>query len=70
MDIKRRLRIMKSQVIRRRKIKEPEKSYLFTARVSLWKEIESVADDMDVSIAHLIRESLRMNIASYRRNAR
>ena len=61
---------MKSQAIRRRKVKEPEKSYLFTARVSLWKEIESVADDMDVSIAHLIRESLRINIASYRRNAR
>lgn len=61
---------MKSQAIRRRKIKEPEKSYLFTARVSLWNEIESVADDMDVSIAHLIRESLRINIASYRRNSR
>ena len=61
---------MKSQVISRRKNKEPEKSYLFTARVSLWNEIESVADDMDVSIAHLIRESLRINIASYRRNSR
>ena len=61
---------MKSQVIRRRKNKEPEKSYLFTARVSLWKEIESLADDMDVSIAHLIRESLRYRIASYKRTAR
>ena len=61
---------MKSQVIRRRKNKEPEKSYLFTARVSLWKEIESVAEDMDVSIAHLIRESLRRNIASYRKEIR
>jgi hypothetical protein len=61
---------MKSQVIRRRKNKEPEKSYLFTARVSLWKEIENLADDMDVSIAHLIRESLRCRIASYKRTAR
>ena len=61
---------MKSQEIRRRKNKEPEKSYLFTARVSLWKEIESLADDMDVSIAHFIRESLRSRIASYKRTAR
>jgi hypothetical protein len=61
---------MKSQAIHRRRNKEPEKSYLFTARISLWREIESLADDMDVSIAHLIRESLRMNIASYRKNAR
>lgn len=61
---------MKSHVVRTKKNKEPEKSYLFTARISLWREIESVADDMDVSIAHLIRESLRLNIASYKRNMR
>jgi hypothetical protein len=61
---------MKCHVIRKRKNKEPEKSYLFTARVSLWKEIERVADDMDVSIAHLIRESIRRNIACYKRTAR
>ena len=61
---------MKSQNIRRRKHKEPEKSYLITTRISLWRDVESVAAEMDVSIAHLIRESLRSSIASYKRTAR
>jgi hypothetical protein len=48
--------------------KEPAKSYLFTARLSLWNEIEATANELDVSIAHLIRQSLRKQIADYRKN--
>ncbi len=58
---------MRSQALKSKKLKEAEKSYLFTARLDLWKDIEETAYALDVSIAHLIRESLRRNIADYKR---
>jgi hypothetical protein len=59
---------MSKQYIKSRKTKEPAKSYLFTARLSLWNEIEATANELDVSIAHLIRQSLKKQIADYRKN--
>ena len=53
--------------VRNRRSREDEKSYLFTARLDLWKDIEETAYALDISIAHLIRESLRRNIAEYKR---
>ena len=58
---------MTVRAIKCRKNKEPEKSYLFTARLSLWRDIEQTAHALDVSIAHLIRESLRRHIDTHRK---
>jgi hypothetical protein len=49
------------------KTKHPEKSYLITARKSLWDEVEEITDALDVSIAHYIRESIKRNNAIYRK---
>lgn len=59
----------KNNVIRNRKTKYPEKSYLITARKSLWDEVEEITNALDVSIAHYIRESIRRNNAAYKKTA-
>lgn len=59
----------KNSVIRNRKSKYPEKSYLITARKSLWDEVEEITDALDVSIAHYIRESIKRNNAAYKKVA-
>ena len=58
---------MTNAVIRRRKNKNDDKTFLFTARKELWKEVEQITDSLDVSIAHFIRESIRRNIKQYQK---
>lgn len=58
---------MNRSIIRNRSNKEEQKAYLFKARKSFWKEVEDTADALDVSVAHLIRESVRRNIAAYKK---
>jgi hypothetical protein len=57
----------KNTVIRSRKNKQDEKSYLITARKSLWDEVEEITDNLDVSVAHYIRESIKRNNAVYKK---
>jgi hypothetical protein len=53
--------------IRNRRNRNDEKSYLFTVRNDLWKEIEETAYSLDVSIASFLRESARRNVNAYRK---
>ncbi len=57
----------KKVLVRNRRNKAEEKSYLFTAKNDLWRDIEQVAHEADVSIAHFLREAARRNVAAYRK---
>ena len=53
--------------IRNRRNPDEEKSYLFTARKDLWKDIEETAYSLDVSVAAFLREAARRNVIAYRK---
>jgi|688.fasta_scaffold451622_3 hypothetical protein len=57
----------KNTLINERRTKHLDKSYLITARKSLWDEVEEITDELDVSIAHYIRESIKRNNALYKK---
>lgn len=59
---------MNNHAVRRRRNKSDEKTFLFTARKDLWKDVEEITQSLDVSIAHYIRESLRRNNAAYKKS--
>jgi hypothetical protein len=52
-----------------RKTKMPEKKYLLTLRSDLWNEIETLALQNDVSVAHFLREAAKRNISVYKKCA-
>ena len=55
--------------IRNRKNKPEEKVYPFVVRKDLYQEIEHMAYANDVSVAHFIRESVKRNLAVYKKAA-
>jgi hypothetical protein len=55
--------------IRNRKNKAEEKVYPFVVRKDLYEEIEYMAYSNDVSVAHFIRESVKRNLAAYKKAA-
>jgi hypothetical protein len=58
---------MNNSAIRNRKDKQPEKNYLLIMRKDLFDEVESIAIANDVSIAHFVRESVKRNLAAYKK---
>jgi hypothetical protein len=55
--------------IRRRKNKEPEKTYLYKEKESYWSIIEDTAYNNGMSIADFMRESVRRNVKTYNKVA-
>ncbi len=55
-----------SPVRNRRNVKD-KKSYRLVAPADLWAEVQATADHFDLSLAHFIRESIRHNLAAYRK---
>lgn len=60
---------MNHSTIRNRKNKTEEKVYPFVVRKDLYQEIEHTAYSNDVSVAHFIRESVKRNLAAYKKAA-
>lgn len=58
----------KQAVIRNRRNKKKEKGYLFVASRDVWKEIEDLTGSLDMSVAYFLRESVRRNLAAYRKS--
>lgn len=56
-------------VIRNRKNKPEEKVFPFIIRKDLYQELESAANANDVSVAHFVRESVKRNLAAYKKAA-
>ena len=46
--------------------KHKTRSYTFIARQDLWDDIERIADNANISIAHFLREAARRNVAAYK----
>lgn len=60
---------MNKTTIRNRKNKTDEKVYPFVVRKDLYQEIENIAYSNDISVAHFIRESVKRNLAAYKKAA-
>lgn len=58
---------MNNSTIRNRKDKQPEKNYLLIMKKSLYDELENTAYTNDVSVAHFVRESVKRNLAAYKK---
>ncbi len=54
-------------VARKRRDKSRDKAYLFTASREVWEDIEDLTKSLDMSVAYFLRESVRRNIALYRK---
>ncbi len=50
--------LSRQSTIRNRRNKVQEKSYLFTANLDVWREIETLTKTLDMSVAYFIRETL------------
>lgn len=53
--------------IRKRKNKEPEKSYLYKEKESYWAIVEDTAYNNGMSIADFMRQSIRRNVVAYQK---
>lgn len=50
-----------------KKSEKDEKVYPLVMRKDLYKEVEEVAYSNDISVAHFIRESVKLNLKEYKR---